>query len=115
MGIALIDSVHFEIIEKNGESKSKIVSQKSLFDYFWDPLGTKDEKTYSAPFATHMFVKSRVTDKEGNERRDYAPLKYAGLWAEVKATLSHLIWPLGSSRDLLLAFFFSFLFWKWSF
>ena len=109
VGIALIDSVHFEIIEKNGESKSKIVSQKSLFDYFWDPLGTKDEKTYSAPFATHMFVKSRVTDKEGNERRDYAPLKYAGLGLSKSYPKSFDL-AFRVFKGLALGIFFSFLF-----
>ena len=72
--IALVDSIHFKSQTEEGISK-----QKSLFDLIVHPLGTKDEKTYSAPFASKMFVKSLVTKEDGTESREYAPLKYASV------------------------------------
>ncbi len=79
VAITLLDSFHFQVRQNSSKGKSQIATQKSLFDFIWEPLGEQDEKTYSAPFATRMFVKSLVMGKDGKEVRTYAPLKYAGL------------------------------------
>ena len=81
--IALVDSVHFKSQTEEGLSK-----QKSLLNLIVHPLGTKDEKTYSAPFASKMFVKSLVTKKDGTESREYAPLKHAALGIDQKSSKS---------------------------
>ncbi|MCX7120373.1 MAG: ABC transporter permease [Gammaproteobacteria bacterium] len=61
--IGLLDSLHFSI------EKNNVVQQKSLLDLMISPLGTQDEKTYSAPFATHLY------QMEGGQ---YPLLKYPG-------------------------------------
>jgi len=63
IAIGLLDSLHFSVSNKNG------VQQKSLLDLMVQPLGTQDEKTYSAPLATHLY------QMDGG---DYPQLKYPG-------------------------------------
>lgn len=78
-GITLLDSLHFNHSQgKQDSESSKPVDQKSLLDFMIYPLGTKDEKTYSSPFASKMFVKSLVQQEDGSEIREFAPLKHAG-------------------------------------
>lgn len=49
IAIGLLDSLHFSLSEKGS------VVQKSALDLIISPLGTQDEKTYSAPFARHLY------------------------------------------------------------
>lgn len=72
--IGLLDSVHFRTIEKN-----QITSVQSLLDYLVSPLGQNDEKTYSAPFATHLYNKDIIVLPNGLHIRDFPRLKFVGL------------------------------------
>lgn len=83
--IALLDSIHFRLAleYKEPSPSQKLQTEQqyspqviSLFDYFVTPLRTREERTYSAPFATHSFSKETLEDSQGVKRRDYPELKY---------------------------------------
>ena len=48
----------------------------SLLDRLCTPLRERTEKTYSAPFATHLYAKSTLQTPDGRTVRDYPPLQY---------------------------------------
>jgi len=74
--IALLDSIHLNVIttQKNQQTHSRIVS---VLDLLLGPVGSHSEKTYSAPFANHLYNQTLSTLHQGKEVRHYAPLKYA--------------------------------------
>ena len=72
--IALLDSIHFQYITNDRQS---YVSE-SVLDYLISPLGQQDEKTYSAPFATHLYSKDIVKLANGSIVQDYPRLEYGG-------------------------------------
>lgn len=69
--IGLLDSIHLEIMQHS----TKTI--KSLLDIVTGSLGTNDEKTYSAPFASHLYVKEIITQADGSQIRDYPVLRFA--------------------------------------
>lgn len=69
--IGLLDSIHFQI---SNDVQGRAV--KSLFDIMVGQLADEDEKTYSAPFAKHLYVKEIITLPDGKQVRGYSPLKY---------------------------------------
>jgi peptide/nickel transport system permease protein len=78
--IGLMDSVHFRPalpVDDKGE-RHYATEVISLFDVATDSLRTQYEKTYSAPFATKLFVKEMEAGDEGSLNYDYPPLVYAG-------------------------------------
>lgn len=85
--IGLLDSVHFyPKLDIQTEDASENYSSEiiSLFDYFLTPLRERQEKTYSAPMATHLYAKESIELAGGTQTRDYPRLKYGG---------SHLVNP----------------------
>ncbi len=75
----VLDSIHFKsnLMDKN----QKVVvsaSVKSVLDVILTPLSDRVEKTYSAPFATHLFVKENVEQSDGTISRQFPRLKYGG-------------------------------------
>jgi peptide/nickel transport system permease protein len=68
--IGLLDSVHY----KKGDNPEII----SLFDDLVGGLRTREEKSYSAPFATHLYSKEAIELADGSKTRDYPRLKYGG-------------------------------------
>lgn len=50
----------------------------SILDRVFTNSRVNTEKTYSAPFATHLFAKESVELPDGTVTRDYPPLKYPG-------------------------------------
>jgi len=68
--IGLLDSIHY----KKGDETEII----SLFDDVVGGLRTRVEKSYSAPFATHLFSKESILLEDGKQIRDYPRLKYGG-------------------------------------
>ncbi len=98
--IALLDSVHFRLDNDR-------IGTESLLDIVTSPLSSEQEKTYSAPFATHLYTQSLIQQPDGKEIRAYPRLRYAGhhintrqektrdivvrcVWAVVVASLSML-------------------------
>jgi peptide/nickel transport system permease protein len=79
--IGLLDSLHFRLpLEghgNNGETHYS-VDVLSVFDVLVGPLRTQEEKTYSAPFATHLFAKETVEQSDGSKTREFPPLAHAG-------------------------------------
>lgn len=83
--IGLLDSIHFRSgLETDSEQSQQHYSSEvlSVFDLTVDHLRTNTEKTYSAPFATELYVREMHTDEDGMLVYDYMPLKHAGLHLE---------------------------------
>lgn len=85
--VALLDSIRYRdpVLREDGvqartEQGSAIYSAQalSLLDRAFEGMRTNHEKTYSAPFAKHLFVKETVELPDGTTGREYAPLKHPG-------------------------------------
>ncbi len=85
--IALLDSIRWRdpVIKEDGTvattpDGSTIYSPHalSLLDRALTPLRERTEKTFSAPLATHLYVKETMELPDGTRVRDYPPLKYPG-------------------------------------
>ncbi len=79
--VGLLDSLHFRLpLEGNGSSTETHYSVEvlSVLDVLVGPLRTQEEKTYSAPFATHLYTKESIELPDGSTVREFPPLEYAG-------------------------------------
>jgi peptide/nickel transport system permease protein len=78
--IGLLDTVHFhprlEAQGVDGGGKSSEIL--SLLDLWLAPLRERQEKTYSAPFATHLHAMETLVQPDGTSRRDYPRLVHGG-------------------------------------
>lgn len=101
VGIGLLDSLHY--VERLPDAEPGQAAQysgevRSALDALLTPLREQVEKTYSAPFATHLYVKEAVTGPDGVDIRDYPRLRHGG---------AHLVdpvagfWPDVTWRGLL--------------
>jgi peptide/nickel transport system permease protein len=72
IAIGLLDSIHFKSSQSNSH---EIIS---LLDYWATPLRTQSEKTYSAPFATHLYSKEIILSQDGASQWAYPRLVYGG-------------------------------------
>ena len=107
--IGLLDSVHFrEVLEQQeGQTEQHYSGEVvSIFDKLVTPLRIQQEKSYSAPFASHLYAKETI-ETPGGQIRDYPRLDYGG---------RHLtdpqqdFWP-NITIDTILALVYSVLFW----
>lgn len=78
--VGLLDSMHFRPKLDGGEGKpaTYAIEVLSVLDTIAAPLRTRNEKTYSAPFATRLYAKETIELPEGGQTRDYPRLKYGG-------------------------------------
>jgi peptide/nickel transport system permease protein len=78
--IGLMDTLHFHPQTAVDDDAQPVFSTEvlSLFDVVAGPLRTQREKTYSAPFATHLFSKENVTTDDGRSERLHPRLLYGG-------------------------------------
>ena len=78
--IGLLDTLHFHPKSGADDNGRPIYSTEvlSLFDQVAGPLRTQREKTYSAPFATHLFSKETIELPDGSSKRDFPRLVYGG-------------------------------------
>jgi peptide/nickel transport system permease protein len=78
--VGLLDTLHYRaaLPEKNGGATVYSPEVLSVFDKLVEPLRTRTEKTYSAPFALTLYAKESVTDARGNVLREYPRLQYGG-------------------------------------
>ncbi|MCB1724796.1 MAG: ABC transporter permease [Gammaproteobacteria bacterium] len=78
--IGLLDTLHFHPRTSVDERGRAVYSTEvlSLFDVIAGPLRTQREKTYSAPFATHLFSKETVQLSDGSSARGFPRLQYGG-------------------------------------
>lgn len=95
--IAVMDSLHYRPRLESGATEGAPVyagEVLSLFDRLVIPLRERNEKTYSAPFAAHLYAKETVESEGGVRRREFPRLRYGG---------SHLRDPdADKARDILL-------------
>jgi peptide/nickel transport system permease protein len=81
VAIGLLDTVHFHPkLESEDRAAETAHSTEilSLLDLWLTPLRERQEKTYSAPFATHLYAKEAVELPDGRVIRDYPRLLYGG-------------------------------------
>ncbi len=78
--IGVLDSIHFRPVIGHGpQGQARYAPQViSVLDWLIAPVRNHSEKTYSAPFATRLFVEETVTGPDGTERRIYPRLKWGG-------------------------------------
>jgi peptide/nickel transport system permease protein len=78
--IGLLDTLHYHPQTGVDDDGQPIYSTEvlSAFDAIAGPLRTEREKTYSAPFAIHLFSKENIEQPDGNLLRDYPRLVYGG-------------------------------------
>ncbi len=75
----LLDSVHLRFVADVNENKQSVQYQGemvSLLDLMFTHNIENSERTYSAPFATHEYVKSIVVDEKGVSQQVNLPLKH---------------------------------------
>ena len=75
--VGLMDSVHYRPDIDNGSEES--AEMLSLLDYTLTGLRLRQEKTYSAPLATHLYAKENIEQADGSTLRDYPRLEHGGI------------------------------------
>jgi peptide/nickel transport system permease protein len=80
VAIGLLDTLHYNPQTGVDDQGRPIYSTEvlSLFDHLAEPLRTRQEKTYSAPFATHQFSRETIELPDGTTVRDFPRLVYGG-------------------------------------
>lgn len=79
--VGLLDSVHYRPSlppASDGAPTEYSTEVLSVFDAMVAHLRHMEEKTYSAPFATHLFVKETVELPDGGTKRAYPRLVHGG-------------------------------------
>ncbi|TCT24052.1 ABC transporter permease [Thiobaca trueperi] len=80
--VGLLDTVHVRL-KLDTPADSSAAPQYapeilSLLDLALSGLRERQEKTYSAPFATHLFVKEAIEQPDGSVIRDFPRLEHGG-------------------------------------
>lgn len=112
--VAVLDSIHYKppVTNQAGEVVRYGPQVISVFDALVAPLRQHDEKTYSAPFATHLYIKQMVSRPDGTTAFVYPPLQYGGAhlapgesrWADVAhKALYGAIWGVLATLAVMLA------------
>jgi peptide/nickel transport system permease protein len=82
IAVGLLDTVHLRPAIENGGSGTNETAYSievlSLLDLVAAPLRTRVEKTYSAPFAAHLYAKETMELPSGGQVREFPRLKYGG-------------------------------------
>lgn len=81
VAIGLLDSVHFRMpVASQQQSGETAYSGDvlSVLDLLVSPIREQEEKTYSAPFATHLFAKETIEKDDGSRTREFPRLTYGG-------------------------------------
>lgn len=106
VAVGLLDSVHFRTAlpaDPTSETVHYSTEVLTLLDLAILPLRQQVEKTYSAPFATRLFVREIDTAEDGTLTYDYPQLLYAGVhldneqnkWTDIKqGVMINSLWVL---------------------
>lgn len=81
VGVGLLDSLHFQKALDRDTAGGEVHYAPeviSVLDVILTPLRDHAEKTYSAPFATHLYSKETMEGPHGETIRGYPRLKYGG-------------------------------------
>jgi len=78
--IGLLDSLHYRpaLESKAGQKVQYAVEVLSVLDALVTPLRTRNEKTYSEPFATRLYAKETIDVPGKGPVREYPRLKHGG-------------------------------------
>ncbi|MFB3090694.1 MAG: ABC transporter permease, partial [Gammaproteobacteria bacterium] len=78
--IGVMDSIHFhpELENVNNGKTQYSTEILSLLDVAITHLRAQDEKTYSAPFASHAYSKETIELSDGATRREFPRLDFGG-------------------------------------
>ncbi|MBX9631264.1 MAG: ABC transporter permease [Burkholderiales bacterium] len=79
--IGILDTLHYQRalpLEKQTAEMRFAPEVLSVLDALTEPLRLKQERTFSAPFATHAHSKETMQGADGTTRRDYPRLKFGG-------------------------------------
>ena len=78
--VGLLDSLHYraQLEGKAGQKAVYAVEVLSVFDALAAPLRSRNEKTYSEPFATRLYAKETIDVPGQGSVRDYPRLKHGG-------------------------------------
>ncbi|HEC16323.1 MAG TPA: ABC transporter permease [Sedimenticola sp.] len=79
--IGVLDSVHYHPTLPEAERSGSAMHSNevlSLLDYLVTPLRERQEKTYSAPLATHLYTKENIELPDGRMVRDFPRLIHGG-------------------------------------
>ncbi|MFQ5470521.1 MAG: ABC transporter permease [Gammaproteobacteria bacterium] len=89
VSVGLLDSFHYRPPIENADSqavKQYSAEVLSVFDKMVTPLRIQVEKSYSKPFATHLFSKETLELENGERKREYPRLDFGGRHLESPAT-----------------------------
>ena len=80
LAVGLLDSLHYrpQLAPKAEEPAAYATEVLSVLDLALSHLRGRNEKTYSAPLATHSFAKEQVELPDGRQMRDFPRLRYGG-------------------------------------
>ena len=78
--VGLLDTVHYRAALPEKSNGQTVYSPEvlSLLDVLAKDIKSRNEKTYSAPLAAHLYAKESVEMPNGGVGRDYPRLKYGG-------------------------------------
>ena len=79
--VGLLDSIHFrpQLADRDATGQVRYSSEIiSAFDWLFADLRERGEKTYSAPFAIHLYSKELDELEQGGRRQVYPRLKFGG-------------------------------------
>ena len=78
--VGLLDSLHFraKLESKPGQKALYAIEVLSVLDVLASPLRTRNEKTYSAPFATRLYAKESIDVPGKGTVREFPRLKHGG-------------------------------------
>ena len=91
--VGLLDSMHFRLpLAANGDSGEIHYAGEvlSALDALVGPLRTQVEKTYSAPFASHLFSMETIELEDGSKLRDYPRLVYGASGVTVEGRIDDI-------------------------
>ncbi|MDZ7842818.1 MAG: ABC transporter permease [Gammaproteobacteria bacterium] len=95
VSVGLLDSIHYRAAQEQVDASGDTVYSNevvSVFDRLVAGLRERSEKTYSAPFATHLYTRETVQMPDGTQQRIYPRLEHGGV---------HLSDPGQSTGDIL--------------
>ena len=109
--IGLLDSVHFRLAlpAAAGQPVPYSAEVKSVLDLILGNAANRDEKTYSAPFATHLFSKETTLLPNGKEVRIYPKLEYV-----TGESVTQVIWQstlIALAKTIIIGCFIAVVFW----
>ncbi len=81
--VGVLDCLHFYPAFRDADGRLEYKTEAiSVFDWCTMTLSTRDEKTYSAPFAAYAYAREYVRREDGSQRWEYPRLQYGGAHLE---------------------------------